>query len=41
MTSKIKQGYNQALSDGMKTRDLGGELNTDQFADAIVERLDG
>ncbi len=39
--NKIKQGYNQALSDGKKTRDLGGELGTDEFAQAIIERLNG
>ncbi len=39
--NKIKHGYNQALSDGMKTRDLGGKLGTKEFAQAIIERLDG
>jgi NAD-dependent isocitrate dehydrogenase len=29
-----------ALADGRKTRDLGGELGTDAFADAIIQRLD-
>ena len=38
---KIKQGYNQALSDGCKTGDLGGKLSTEQFADAVIERLNG
>jgi isocitrate dehydrogenase (NAD+) len=36
---RIKAGYNRALADQCKTRDLGGELGTEQFADAIVERL--
>ena len=36
---KIKNAYNQALSDNQKTRDLGGDLGTDQFADAVIERL--
>ena len=38
---KIKQGYNQALADGCKTGDLGGELSTEQFADAVIDRLNG
>ncbi len=36
---RIKHAYNQALHDGQKTRDLGGDLNTDAFADAVIERL--
>lgn len=36
---KIKNAYNQALADGQKTGDLGGELNTKQFAQAVIERL--
>jgi len=36
---KIKAAYNQALEDGCKTRDLGGELGTVEFADAVIERL--
>lgn len=36
---RIKRAYNQALEDGSKTRDLGGELGTDGFADAVIERL--
>lgn len=39
VAEKIKQAYNQALADGRKTRDLGGELGTEQFADAVIERL--
>lgn len=38
---KIKQGYNQALADGAKTHDLGGELNTEQFTEAVLERMTG
>jgi isocitrate/isopropylmalate dehydrogenase len=37
---RIKSAYNRALADGRKTRDLGGELGTEAFADALVERLD-
>ena len=36
---RIKAGYNRALADGCKTADLGGNLGTDQWADAVIERL--
>ncbi len=36
---RIKHAYNRALHDGATTRDLGGDLNTDTFADAVIERL--
>ncbi len=39
VAQKIDKAYNQALLDGQKTGDLGGDLNTDQFVQAIVERL--
>ncbi len=35
----IKNAYNLTLKEGAKTRDLGGDLGTDGFADAIIERL--
>jgi isocitrate dehydrogenase (NAD+) len=35
----IKTAYDKALTDNQKTRDLGGTLGTDQFADAVIERL--
>ncbi len=38
-SERIKTAYNAALSAGEKTRDLGGELGTDQFADAVIARL--
>ena len=38
---KIRSAYGKALLDGQKTRDLGGELGTDQFTDAVIERLNG
>ncbi len=38
---KIRFAYDKALADGCKTRDLGGELNTMAFADAVIDRLDG
>ncbi len=36
---RIKTAYDAALRDDRKTRDLGGELSTDAFADAVIERL--
>ena len=38
-SERIKAAYNQALSDGQKTGDLGGSLNTMGFVDALIERL--
>ncbi len=35
----IRGAYNQALSDGQKTRDLGGSLGTEDFASALIDRL--
>lgn len=39
--AKIKLAYEKALTDGQKTRDLGGTLGTDGFTDAVIERLGG
>ena len=36
---RIKDAYNRALADGARTRDLGGELDTDGFVEAVIERL--
>jgi hypothetical protein len=33
--------YERAILDGHKTKDLGGELGTDAFTDAVIERLKG
>jgi len=38
---RVKLAYNLALSDGHMTRDLGGQLGTESFADAVIERLGG
>ena len=38
---KIKNAYNSALHDGKTTGDLGGELGTEGFAQAVIERLNG
>ncbi len=35
----IKNAYNRALKEGAKTRDLGGDLGTDGFANAVIQRL--
>jgi isocitrate dehydrogenase (NAD+) len=35
----IKSAYDRALADGKKTRDLGGDLGTEAFTDALIERL--
>ena len=39
IAKQIKNAYDKALTDGQKTRDLGGDLGTDAFANAIIERL--
>jgi len=39
---KIKNAYNGTLSEGkVLTRDLGGTAGTDQFADALIEKIKG
>ncbi len=35
----IKSAYNLALKEGADTRDLGGDLGTEAFTDAIIQRL--
>jgi len=37
---RIREAYNRALSDGQKTRDLGGSLGTEQFASALIARIE-
>ena len=36
---RIRKAYDQTLADGTKTRDLGGEVGTAEFTQAIIERL--
>jgi isocitrate dehydrogenase (NAD+) len=36
---RVKRAYDQALEQGEKTRDLGGQLGTREFAQAIIDRL--
>jgi isocitrate dehydrogenase (NAD+) len=38
---RIREAYNQALADGQKTGDLGGTLDTEGFASAVIERIAG
>ena len=40
VADRIKNAYNGALAAGQTTRDLGGELSTDGFANVILERLE-
>jgi isocitrate dehydrogenase (NAD+) len=35
----IREAAELALADGQKTRDLGGDLSTNQFTDAVIDRL--
>ena len=39
VAKRVKAAYDRALADGKKTRDLGGDLGTEAFVDAVVERL--
>ncbi len=36
---RIKDAYDKALEEGATTRDLGGTLGTQEFAQAIIERM--
>jgi isocitrate dehydrogenase (NAD+) len=37
--ARIKNAYDKALEEGDKTRDLGGQLGTTEFVDAVIARL--
>jgi isocitrate dehydrogenase (NAD+) len=39
VAERIKNAYNRALQEGLKTRDLGGRLGTEAFAAAVSQRL--
>ena len=41
VATQIKLAYDRALQDGQRTRDLGGELDTEAFTQAVIERLSG
>ena len=36
---RLRAAYEAALVNGEKTRDLGGELSTEEFADALIARI--
>ncbi|MCA9601498.1 MAG: NAD-dependent isocitrate dehydrogenase, partial [Myxococcales bacterium] len=36
---RIRDAYDRALRDGQKTGDLGGNLSTAEFTDAVIARL--
>jgi len=36
---RIKRAYDNALEEGLTTRDLGGNLGTQEFADVLVEKM--
>ena len=40
IATRIRTAYDRALVDGCKTRDLGGKLNTKEFATAVIDRLE-
>ena len=35
----IRKAYDACLISGEKTKDLGGQLGTSEFADAVIARL--
>jgi len=37
---RIRRAYDAALADGMKSRDLGGELGTEAIAQAIIDHVE-
>ncbi|MEI6878676.1 MAG: isocitrate/isopropylmalate family dehydrogenase, partial [Planctomycetota bacterium] len=39
IATRIRTAYDRALVEGCKTRDLGGKLNTKEFATAVIDRL--
>lgn len=39
--SRIREAYNRTLSEGVRTTDLGGTASTQEFADAVIDRLAG
>jgi isocitrate dehydrogenase (NAD+) len=39
VATRVREAYDRAVAEGAKTRDLGGGLGTEAFADAVIERL--
>jgi len=37
--ARVRDAYNLAISQGAKTRDMGGELGTEAFTQAIIDRM--
>ena len=37
--TRLKHAYNQALFEQQTTRDLGGSLNTQEFTEAVIQRI--
>jgi isocitrate/isopropylmalate dehydrogenase len=37
--ARIRSGYDAALGEGRRTRDIGGDLDTGGFARAVIEHL--
>ncbi len=37
---RVKSAYNRALADGVKTRDLGGTLDTKAFTAGVIDRIE-
>nr|HMR07927.1 isocitrate/isopropylmalate family dehydrogenase [Polyangiaceae bacterium] len=38
-SARVQAAFDKALLDGQKTRDLGGSLGTQDFAQAVIDRL--
>ena len=38
---RVEDGVRAAVRGGVSTRDLGGQASTDEFTDAVVERIAG
>ena len=39
VADRVKKAYDRALEAGARTRDIGGDLGTKEFAQAVIERL--
>ena len=39
VATRIREAYDRALVEGCRTRDIGGSLGTEEFADAVIARL--
>ena len=39
VAARLKQAYNQTLLEKQTTRDLGGSLNTQEFTEAVIQRI--